>query len=108
MSDFNTSKKNYKVGRTKVEGRTFQIEFWDEEPFNLPYVKVSEIVIEPVKPHWFSHKTIMSEAKRYIEHGWTVDNRLDWAMAIITHYLQKERDTIEESRQIEAFCSTKQ
>ncbi len=107
MSDFNISIKNYKVGRTKVEGRTFQIEFWDEKPFDLPYVKVSEIVIAPAKPHWFSHKTKMREVKRCIGCGWLDSNRLDWAMARITKFLQQERENIEESRQIEAVCTMK-
>lgn len=108
MADFNQFRKNYKVGRTKIEGRAFQIEFWDEEPFDLPYVQVSEIVIEPAKPHWFSNKTKMREVKRCIDYGWMIGNRLDWAMARITKYLQQELDDIEESRQIEAFCNTKE
>ncbi len=99
--------KNCKVGQVKVEGRTFQIQFWNDAQFNLPWVEVSEIVIKPVRLHWFSHKTKMSEVKQIIDSGWTENNRLDWAMSRIAKYLKQERDSIEELRQIEDFCRMK-
>lgn len=36
-------KQDYKSGRVQVEGRTFEIEFWTETHFGLPYASVSEI-----------------------------------------------------------------
>ena len=107
MSDFNVYHQNYKTRRVKIEGRTFQIEFWDVFSLScrFPYARVSEIVTEQVKPHWFSRKTKVREVKREIDSGWMNQNRLDWAMARIDQYLQEERDDMEELRQIEAFCS---
>ena len=31
-------KQDYKSGRVQVEGRTFEIEFWTETHFGLPYL----------------------------------------------------------------------
>lgn len=107
MADFDMSRINTKKGRIEVEGRTFQIEFWDDKYFELPWVAVSEIIVKEAKSHWFSRKTVMRETEHCIDSGWMDGNRLEWAMQRITKYLQKEKDGIEELRQIEAFCSMK-
>ena len=96
-------KKDYKTGRIEVEGRTFQIEFWTESHFGLPYVSVSEIKTKETKS-WFSNEIKVREVKYQIDYGWC-DKRLDWAMGCIVQYLQKEKDDIEELRRIDSFCS---
>lgn len=104
MADFNAKRKSYKSGMAEVDGRLFQIEFWNDKHFDLPWAKVSEIVVKPVRPHWFSRKTEMQEVKQVIDSGWMSCNRLDWAMSRIAEFLQRERDDIEELWQIDAFC----
>lgn len=42
-------KQDYKSGRVQVDGRTFEIEFWTETHFGLPYASVSEIKTKEVK-----------------------------------------------------------
>lgn len=104
MADFDTSRKNVKSGRVKIEDRTFQIEFWDDCRFGLPYVSVSEIVTKEVKPYPFSRKRIVKEVEENIDYGWMAVNRLDWALNRIAQYLQREKDKIREMQEIEAFC----
>lgn len=96
---------NVKIGRTEVDGRTFQLKFWDCNR-GLPWVSVSEIVTKPTRKHWFSSETVMTESEVCIDSGWTGRNRLDWAMRRIDQYLQAERDKLQEAREIEAFCKT--
>ena len=97
-------KQDYKSGRVQVEGRTFEIEFWTETHFGLPYASVSEIKTKEVKTRLFSNKTKTKEIKCGINYGWMSSNRLDWAMRQIAEYLQRERDELEELRQIDKFC----
>ena len=50
MADFNMSRKNVYTGRTKIDGRTFQIEFWDDEVDTIRSFDVaSQRSIEPVE-----------------------------------------------------------
>lgn len=105
MADFDMSRINVKGGCVEVEGRIFQIEFWNDRHFELPWVSVAEIVSKDVKPHWFSRKTELREVEAPIDSGWMSGNRLEWAMQRIVQYLQKEKDDIEELRQIETFCN---
>ena len=49
-------------------------------------------------------KTKTKEIKCGINYGWMSSNRLDWAMRQIAEYLQRERDELEELRQIDKFC----
>lgn len=93
-----------KKGRVEVEGRTFQIEFWNGRHFKLPWVSVAEIISKEVKPHWFSCKTEVREVELAIDSGWLSGNRLEWAMERIAKHLQQEKDDIKELRQIEKFC----
>lgn len=97
-------KQDYKSGRVQVEGRTFEIEFWTETHFGPPYASVSEIKTKEVKTRLFSNKTKTKEIKCGINYGWMSSNRLDWAMRQIAEYLQRERDELEELRQIDKFC----
>lgn len=97
-------KQDYKSGRVQVEGRTFEIEFWTEIHFGLPYASVSEIKTKEVRVHPFSKKTKTKEVKCGINYGWMSFNRLDWAMRQIAEYLQREKDELEELRQIDKFC----
>ena len=101
---FTPYKHNYCKGRVTVEGRTFQIEFWEEDHFGLPWVYVSEIVVEEVRSHWYSRKKEMREVEHHIDDGWMAENRLEWALNRIERYLQREKDAAEELRQILAFC----
>lgn len=94
---------NVQIGRTEVDGRTFQLKFWNCD-LDLPWVRVSEIVTKPQKKHWFSSKTVMTESEVCIDYGWMGGNRLDWAMRRINQYLQAERDKLKEAREIEEFC----
>ena len=84
-------KQDYKSGRVQVEGRTFEIEFWTETHFGLPYASVSEIKTKEVKTHLFSNKTKTKEIKCGINYGWMLSNRLDWAMRQIAEYLQIDK-----------------
>lgn len=106
MADFNMSRKNVYTGRTKIDGRTFQVDFWDDE-FGLPWVSISEIVTKATKKNWFSNKTVMTEVAVYIDSGWTEQNRLDWALGRIAEHLQAEQNKIKELQEIEAFCKIK-
>lgn len=97
-------KQDYKSGRVQVEGRTFEIEFWTETHFGLPYARVSEIKPKEARTHLFSNKIKMKEVKHEIDYGWMSSNRLDWAMRQIAEHLQREKDELEELRQIDKFC----
>lgn len=97
-------KQDYKSGRVQVEGRTFEIEFWTETHFGLPYASVSEIKTKEVRAHLFFKKTKTKEIKCGINYGWMSSNRLDWAMRQIAEHLQREKDELEELRQINKFC----
>ena len=76
----------------------------NEQPLGLPYASVSEIKTKEVKTRLFSNKTKTKEIKCGINYGWMSSNRLDWAMRQIAEYLQRERDELEELRQIDKFC----
>lgn len=99
-------KRNYKKGNIEIEGRNFEIEFWDESCgcIDLPYFSVSEVITEKKKP-WYSNKIKVYERKIGISYGWTEDNRLDIAKCKIQMYLQREKDEAEEKKQIEEFCN---
>lgn len=99
-------KKNYKETRIEVEGRTFQIEFWEEPWYSieLHYVCVSEIILKEVKPHWFSRKTVMREVKHEIQKTWGASNRVEWAMDRIKSHLRYEKEKFADCQQVEDFC----
>lgn len=102
------AKKNYRKGNVKVEGRTFQIEFWEDPCLgvDLPYFRVSEIITETKKP-WYSNKDKTYRREIEISYGWTANNRLDLAKCKIDDYLQIEKYVAEEKKQIEEFCNMK-
>ncbi len=106
MADFNMSRKNVYTGRTKIDGRTFQIEFWDDD-LGLPWVSISEIVTREIKKNWFSRKTVATEVEVCVDYGWTEQNRLDWALGRIAKHLREEQNKIKELQEIEAFCKIK-
>lgn len=98
-------RKNYKEKRIQVEGRTFLIEFWEEEYGNavLDYVCVSEILLV-TKRWWGTTKT--REVKRQIDKGWGANNRVKWAMDCIASHLQYEKAVIDDRQRIEDFCNS--
>lgn len=96
--------KDYKKGRITVENRTFEIEFWTEEHFGLPYVRVCEVKTKTVKKYGLFGKSIEREYFDPIDYGWT-SNRLKWAINRIGEYLQHEKDVLEEAQQIADFCN---
>lgn len=106
MSDFDRTKKNYRSGRTQICGRTFLIEFWEDNWCDLPWCRISEILIADVNSHWWSRKTEKREVKHYVDKGWMTGNRLKWAKQRISEYIQNEIDVSIEREQIKEFCKT--
>lgn len=104
-------KKNYKSTRIEMEGRTFQVEFW-EEPCGsviLHYVCVSEIIFTEAKSFWLFRKTKTYEYKHEIGRRWGASNRVEWAMNEIANYLLREKkhmkDRMKDYQDIEDFCN---
>ena len=101
-------KRNYKEKRITVEGRIFQIEFW-EEPFcsvTLNYVCVSEIIsTEAKKSFWFFRTTKTREVKREIGKRWGASNRVEWAKSEIANHLLVEKAIAKDRQDIEDFCN---
>ena len=63
--------------------------------------------VEFTEPSLFDATTTITKTKKIkcgINYGWMSSNRLDWAMRQIAEYLQRERDELEELRQIDKFC----
>lgn len=100
-------KEKYKVRRMEVEGRTFEIKFWEETHFGLPYVSVYEIV-KTTKKSLFTGKEKVKEEHRYVSYGWTEENRVDHALRKISEYLKREKFERAEEMAIEAFCSSRE
>lgn len=100
---FIDEKYNYKKGRVEVEGRTFQLEFWEDDFWQLPYVRVSEIIKKGTKS-WLSRNQKTKEVGNVIGYGWIDGDRLEWGLKRIGEYLQNEKDKIRESEAIEKFC----
>ena len=100
------ARDNYKKGNIEVDGRTFEVEFWNDPSLglDLPYFEVSEIIIEEKKP-WYSKQIKTYTRKISISYGWTDQNRLEVAKHKIENYLQREKDEAEEKRIIEEFCN---
>ena len=98
-------RKNYKEKRIQVEGRTFLVEFWEEEYGNavFNYVCVSEILLV-TKRWWGTTKT--REVKREIDKGWGANNRVEWAMKRIAEHLNYEKAVIDERQRVEDFCNS--
>ena len=98
-------RKNYKEKRIQVEGRTFLIEFWEEECGNavLNYVRVSEILLV-TKRWWGTTKT--REVKRELHKTWGADNRVEWAMDYIAEHLNYEKAVIDDRQRVEDFCNS--
>ena len=101
-------KTNYKSKRIEVEGRIFELEFW-EEPWSritLHYVCVSEIILTEVKKSfWLFSKTKTHEYKREIAKTWGVTNRIEWAMNEIGNYLRLEQERMKDRQDVEDFCN---
>lgn len=100
-------KINYKSKRIYVEGRTFQIEFW-EEPWGsaiLHYVCVSEIIPTEAKSFWFFRKNKTHEYKHEIDKRWGATNRVEWAMNEIGNYLRLEQERMKDRQDVEDFCN---
>lgn len=97
-------KRNYKEKRIEVEGRTFLVEFWEEEFGNalLNYVRVSEILLV-TKRWWGTTKT--REVKREIAKTWGASNRVEWAMYKIDIELRDEKERTKDLQDIEDFCN---
>lgn len=97
-------KRNYKEKRIEVEGRIFQIEFWEDHNWSIPlyYVCVSEILLV-TKRCWGTAKT--SEVKREIAKTWGADNRVEWAMYRIESELKSEKERAKDCQDIEDFCN---
>ena len=100
-------KRNHKEKRITVEGRIFQIEFWEEILGSavLNYVSVSEIILTEVKPFWFSRKTVIREVKDEIQKAWGPYNRVEWAMNAIENYIRSEKERAKDYQDIEDFCN---
>ena len=90
-------KKNYQSGRMTVDGRIFEIEFWDSSFFDLPSFRIYEIVTNKRG----------KERNIYVEEGW-VDNgdRLGKVKVAIHKYLTDEKARAEDLKQIKEFCTS--
>lgn len=98
-----TMKNRYKK-RVTIDGRVFDIMFWNDSWFNCAWVGVKEVVTE-------EHNSIIKffrekVREKHIEVGkeWTDGDRISVAMKMISAYIEREsREKIELSRVIE-FC----
>ena len=96
-------KIDLKVGYLTVQDRLFKVEFWTEDYFDLPYVKVSEVIKTKKKKNWFSNQLIEANEEACIGSGWTTSDRLAWAKKRILEHLKEERDRATEKENIEQF-----
>lgn len=99
------TKANYQCGRTVVSGRTFLIEFWEEDHFGLPWVRISEIKTKQAKRYFLFGDLIDKEYIDVIDEGWTAENRLEWAINRIRREIEREAEREAEMLQISEFCS---
>ena len=96
---------DYKKCRLHVEQRTFQIEFWIEEHFRLPYVRVSEVKTKTQRQFVLFGRPTTKEYLHEIDVGWTPNHdRVRWAVQRINQYLQNEKDVLAEAEEIKTFC----
>lgn len=97
-------KLNYVSGRMTVEGRTFELSFWNDSYLELPYFKVEEIVTKESRSLFTLFRPVKNEERIRVVAGWTGENRMEATKHWIAKYLAEEKERNEESRQIKAFC----
>lgn len=105
-------RSSYRCGRTTFEGRTFKLEFWDEDDYRsdqkYPYFRVSEVTTYTGKKYVFFGPPVEKEHETEIASGWTEEDRLEMAKGKIKKYTEREKVKEREREKIETFCSQEQ
>ena len=94
-----STKLNLRRGRMTLNGRLFQIDFWDREclGYKCPWVGVYE-VIESQKGNEVVEKL------REIRSGWMEEDRLEWARAVIAETVNLSSRKRKQEDAIDEFC----
>ena len=99
-------KKNHKKARIEVEGRTFELEFWEDYSIcniTLPYVSASEIIEKTLPVTWFRKQPQIKEECVSINYGWTTEDRVKLGIEWIYNYLQDEKEQAEYQDNLSKF-----
>ena len=94
-----STKRNLRVGRMSLEGRLFQIEFWEEDFYGnvLPWVGVYEVLeVERCGKH--------TEELKEIKTCWTDDDRLELARAVVAETIYLSAQKKRQDAAIDEFC----